>query len=338
MFFPAEWKGDVYDECSMCRLCRSARRDIVPAMIDTTHGITEQIGPDALLRWYLDAGVDEVVGEAPLDRYALSAEHAARQAARAAPKPAALPAMAPAGAASPVPVPPSSGRGAASGPAPQRPPPSPHTPALADSPRLAQASAVRQAAEAATLADLRRAVEGFEGCPLKLTATNTVFADGNPHASLMVIGEAPGREEDRLGLPFVGESGRLLDRMLAAIGYTRETFYITNVLPWRPPGNRSPSDAEVAVCLPFLERHIELVQPRALLLVGGLAAKTLFARPEGITRLRGRWHSYETPGLSHPIPAIATFHPAYLLRNPAQKRLAWRDLLDLKAKLRELGD
>lgn len=290
----------------------------------------EGLTPESLLRWYVAAGVDEAVGDTALDRYALSAEQAARRQARMpAPPPPPRPAAPTAG-------PPTAGAAPAQsrGPAPAL---APAAPVLADSPRQAKATAAHVAAEAKTLADLHKAIEGFDGCPLKATATNTVFADGNPGGALMVVGEAPGREEDRLGLPFVGESGRLLDRMLASIGQTRETFYITNLLPWRPPGNRSPTDAEVAVCLPFLERHIELVQPKVLLLVGGLSAKNLFARNEGITRLRGRWQSYETPGLSHPIPAIATFHPAYLLRTPTQKRLAWRDLLDVKDKLRSLG-
>jgi DNA polymerase len=272
----------------------------------------ENLAPDALLRWYLEAGVDEAVGEDPLDRYALSAAQAAAKAA--APPPAAPSRQAPAA------------------------PRPPAAPALADSPRQAAHSAAHQAAACKTLEDLRRALESFEGCPLKATSTHTVFADGNPGAPLMIVGEPPGRDEDRLGLPFVGDSGALFDRMLASIGLTRDSVYLTNVLPWRPPGNRSPSDTEVAVCMPFLERHIELVQPKVLLLVGGLSAKTLFARPEGIMKLRGRWQNHASPGLSHPIPAIATFHPAYLMRSPGHKRLAWRDLLDLKQKLRGVNE
>lgn len=287
-------------------------------------GEAEILAPEALLQWYLEAGVDEAVGEEPLDRYALSAAQAA------APAPARPPSsQAPARPAAPQGTAPASPRSAPAAPTP--------APLLADSPRQAAQSAAHMAAEARTLDELRRALESFEGCPLKATATHTVFADGNPAGPLMVVGEAPGREEDRVGRPFVGESGQLLDKMLGSIGYTRESFYITNVLPWRPPGNRTPTDAEVAVCMPFLQRHIELVQPKALLLVGGLSAKTLFARPEGIMKLRGRWQNHATPGLSHPIPAIATFHPAYLLRSPGHKRLAWRDLLELKQKLRELG-
>ncbi len=289
----------------------------------------ENLPPDALLRWYLEAGVDEAVGEDPLDRYALSAAQAAAQAAA---RPAATPASRPASGGQQAPAP-----SRQAPPTPRAPAAAPPAQSLADSPRQAAQSAAHQAAGAKTLEDLRRVMEGFAGCPLKATATHTVFGDGNPGGALMVIGEAPGIDDDRLGLPFIGEIGRMLDRMLASIGQTRETFYVTNVLPWRPPGNRTPTDAEVAVCLPFLERHIELIQPRALLLLGQLAAKTVLARPEGIMKLRGRWQNHASPGLSHPIPAIATFNPEYLLRSPAQKRLAWRDLLDLKQKLREMG-
>ena len=197
----------------------------------------------------------------------------------------------------------------------------------------ASQSAAALAQAATTLDGLRRALESFDGCGLKSTAKSTVFADGNPEARLMVIGEAPGGDEDRQGLPFVGVSGKLLDRMLESIGLTRETAYITNVIPWRSPGNRKPTPEEVALCTPFLERHIALMRPEVILMVGGLSAKTLLNRSEGITRLRGRWEDVATPGLETPIPAIATFHPAYLLRSPQQKRLAWRDLLAVKQKL-----
>lgn len=152
----------------------------------------------------------------------------------------------------------------------------------------------------------------------------------------MLVGEAPGEDEDRQGKPFVGRSGQLLDRMLAAIGLDRSTVYITNVLPWRPPGNRSPTPAEIAVCLPFVERHIELVDPALLVLVGGVAAKTLLGTQEGIVRLRGRWLLHSSPGLSRPLPTLATYHPAYLLRSPAHKRDSWRDLLTVKNKLNDL--
>ncbi|MBM3571644.1 MAG: uracil-DNA glycosylase, partial [Alphaproteobacteria bacterium] len=165
------------------------------------------------------------------------------------------------------------------------------------------------------------------------TATNLVFGDGNPQAGLMLIGEAPGADEDRQGLPFVGVSGQLLDRMLAAIGRDRRSAYITNILPWRPPGNRQPTPAEIALCLPFIQRHIELVAPRVMVLVGGTSAKALLGRAEGIMKLRGRWFEYASVGLAQPVAALATYHPAYLLRTPAQKREAWRDLLAVKKKI-----
>ena len=164
-----------------------------------------------------------------------------------------------------------------------------------------------------------------------------MFADGNPDARLMFIGEAPGAEEDRQGLPFVGPAGRLLDLMLAAIGLDRSDVYVTNILPWRPPGNRNPTDSETTACLPFIERHIELVRPQILIPVGGTAAKALLNTREGIMKLRGRWLTYETPRMNV-IPARAVLHPAYLLRSPAQKRDTWHDLLAIKRRLDEDGD
>jgi uracil-DNA glycosylase len=183
--------------------------------------------------------------------------------------------------------------------------------------------------------ELRAAVAAFDGCALKKTATNLVFSDGDPEARLMLIGEAPGADEDRLGRPFVGVSGQLLDRQLAAIGFDRTNALITNVLFWRPPGNRTPTPAEIAACLPFVERMIEIVDPAVLVLVGGIAAKTMLARSEGIMKLRGRWLEFQTPRMARPVPTIATFHPAYLLRSPGQKRLAWQDMLAIKRRLVE---
>lgn len=208
----------------------------------------------------------------------------------------------------------------------------------ANSPRLEPAAeAIRAArdlaAAARTVQELEEALRAFDGCPLKETATNLVFGDGNPNAKVMLIGEAPGADEDRQGKPFVGVSGQLLDRMMAWIGLDRRHFYITNILYWRPPGNRPPTAAEVAACLPFVERHIELVDPEILVLVGGSSAKTLLGRNEGIMRLRGQWFQYQSPRMARPIPASALYHPAYLLRAPAQKREAWRDLLALKQRL-----
>ena len=195
----------------------------------------------------------------------------------------------------------------------------------------ARRSAAELAAQCNDLASLKAAIESFDQCALRATATHTVFADGNPEAALMIVGEAPGREEDRLGKPFVGESGRLLDRMLAAIGRDRDSTYITNVLPWRPPGNRKPTPAEITICLPFLKRHIELIRPQVLFLTGGVAAGALLERREGITRLRGRWFDYAAAG--DRIPVMASFHPAFLLRQPEQKRRAWEDLLKIQEKL-----
>jgi DNA polymerase len=190
----------------------------------------------------------------------------------------------------------------------------------------------REIARAAqTLDELRDALGRFEGCNLRLTASQLVFADGTPGSRLMLIGEAPGREEDIQGLPFVGRSGQLLDRMLAAIDLDRTKVYIANVVPWRPPGNRTPTPQETAVCRPFLERQIELCNPDILVCLGGAAAKELMATAEGILRLRGHWRYYDLG--TRKIRIMATLHPAYLLRQPLQKRLAWRDFLAIRAAL-----
>ena len=201
----------------------------------------------------------------------------------------------------------------------------------------AQAALARElAAKSATLDELREHMARFEGCNLKFTAKNTVFADGNPDAAVMLVGEAPGRDEDVEGLPFVGRSGQLLDRMLAAIGLDRTSVYIANVIPWRPPGNRTPTPHETEICRPFVERQIELAGPKVLITLGGTSAKLLLNTAEGILRLRGNWRAHVTAsGIS--IPTMPTLHPAYLLRNPAHKKLAWRDFLEVKARLRQLG-
>ena len=197
-------------------------------------------------------------------------------------------------------------------------------------------SARRLAAAAETVAALAALVAGFDGCGLKHTATNTVFADGNPAAPVMVIGEGPGADEDRIGRPFVGRAGQLLDRMLAAIQLDRESVHITNVVYWRPPGNRTPSTAEIAACLPFVLRHVALVHPKILVLAGGTATGALLPGGQGITRLRGRWFDLDIPGLAAPVPTLPMFHPSFLLRSPERKREAWRDLLALRARLDEL--
>ncbi len=284
----------------------------------------------AVLDWLLEAGIDQPVGDRPLDRYA-----EARQ-AREARAPAAAP-------VSHSPAQPS--------PAERSPTPRPATqgaevhgsgvwePAGGElrSAEQAVSDARGLAASARTVEELRAALERFDGVPsLKNSAGNTVFADGNPKARVMLLGEAPGAEEDRQGVPFVGASGQLLDRMLACIALTRaDDAYISNVAFWRPPGNRTPWPAELAACLPFTERHIALKQPDYLLLLGGSAAKTLLARNEGVLKLRGRWFEYQSAEMASPVPTLVTLHPSYLLRQPAQKRLAWRDFLAFKAAMDE---
>jgi uracil-DNA glycosylase family 4 len=193
-------------------------------------------------------------------------------------------------------------------------------------------------AVATSLAALEAAVRAFEACALKRTATNTVFADGVAGAPLMIIGEAPGSDEDRIGRPFVGRSGQLLDRMLATIGFSRTTnAYITNILFWRPPGNRKPTGDEIASCLPFVWQHVALAKPRVVLLSGGTAVAAMLERREGIMRLRGRWFDLKVPGIDAPIPALATYHPSFLLRTPAHKSEVWRDLLALENHFHKLG-
>ncbi len=279
-----------------------------------------KVGALEALRFYDEAGVDVALGEQPVDRFTATAEQKRKRkrdqddAHRAAPLPASGPAEPPT----------------------DRPPPdcsSKPPPAAATAiPSEASVMAAREAAAGAqTLDELAAALAAFEGCNLRNTATNLVFADGNPQARVMLVGEAPGRDEDLQGLPFVGRSGQLLDRMLAAIGLNRTSVYIANVIPWRPPGNRTPTPQETEICRPFIERQIELADPDILVLLGGAAAKTLLRTSEGILRLRGRWRDYDTGRRT--IRAMATLHPAYLLRQPAQKKLAWRDFLAIKDAL-----
>ena len=263
----------------------------------------------ALLRWYVEMGADEAIAEAPQNRLADPA------ALRAQPEPAALP------------------RSAPKPPAVAAAPP----PAFAESLGEGAQSARLMAASATTVEELAARVAAFDGCSLKFTATNTVFADGNPSAPVMIIGEAPGAEEDRTGRPFVGRAGQLLDRMLAAIGLDRSGVLITNVIYWRPPGNRTPTAAEIASCLPFVLRHVALVRPRVLVLAGATAAGALLPQAPGITRLRGRWFDLAVPGLDRPVPTLPMFHPSFLLRSPERKREAWHDLLALRAKLDEFA-
>jgi uracil-DNA glycosylase family 4 len=279
-----------------------------------------------LLAFYASAGVDEALEEKPVNRFAESGPKPAERA------PTATPLI----DNSPPPRSTSVSRAEADDRASAAP--SAHArSARATVPDEAQASLARQlATTATTLAELRQHMAAFDGCNLKATAKNLVFADGNPQAAVMLVGEAPGRDEDIEGLPFVGRSGRLLDRMLAAIGLDRTSVYIANVIPWRPPGNRTPTPHETEICRPFIERQIELVNPKVLINLGGPSAKTLLNTSEGILRLRGNWRVHTTmSGIA--IPAMPTLHPAYLLRTPAHKKLAWRDFLEVKAKLRTLG-
>lgn len=265
-------------------------------------------GLRALLDWYRHIGVDAIVDAAPHDRFA-EFTHAAelrKAPARVSPPPSAPPLQ------------------------PARP--SPPGALAADAAGVAL-SAQEAAAAAQTLDELRAAFEAFDGCPLKSTATNLVFADGNPSAPLMILGEAPGADEDATGKLFVGRAGQLLDRMLAAIGLDRTGVYISNVLPWRPPGNRTPTPLEVAACLPFTLRHIELVGPRWLVTVGAAATQTLTGTSDGIMRLRGKWREIDVG--PHRIHLLPMLHPAYLLRTPAQKKLAWVDLRRLRRVMDE---
>ncbi len=276
----------------------------------------------SLLSWYRLAGVDTAVAAVPHDRFrapssiepaATAADRTTEAGVRAPPVDAPRP---------PSPVPAPAAHAAVGG---------------GNDLRGSTADAEAIARACATLAELRAAVEGFDACALKRTALNTVFADGAEDAPLMAIGEAPGADEDRIGRPFVGASGRLLDRMLAHIDVSRErNVYITNVFFWRPPGNRKPTPVETAQCLPFVRRHIQLKRPRILIALGATAVHALLGIEKGITRLRGRWLIYRDEELGE-IPLLPLFHPAYLLRQPQGKALFWRDLLTLRDRMREPG-
>jgi len=283
-------------------------------------------GTDSLnaLTWLLDAGADEAIGEAPVDRM-MAKPHPPLEggsknlSARSAGENF-------------------SGRGPA--PMPKIHPSPKFAPQISTLPQGegktdSIASAMELAARCNTLEELRAALESFEGCALKKSATNTVFADGTPAHKIMFIGEAPGRDEDRIGKPFVGRAGKLLDKMLASIGLDRASnAYITNVLNWRPPDNRDPSPEEAATCLPFLRRHIELVAPEIIILLGAVAVRHVLGKTDGIMRLRGRWLEYHAAGKM--VPVMPTLHPAYLLRQPAHKKLAWRDLQAISGKIKSL--
>lgn len=268
----------------------------------------------AALEWHLDAGVDEALNDKPAMREPVSLSHGERE-----------------------------------GPQQQSLVPAAHsTPVKPAAPVLlgksdARAEAEKLAAAANTLDELREAIAAFDGIALKKTATNLVFSDGNPKASIMLVGEAPGADEDRLGKPFVGVSGQLLDRILKCINLDRheadpaKAIYIANILNWRPPGNRTPSPAEIEVSLPFIEKHIALVKPKILIMCGGVSAKALLNTDQSVSRLRGKWQDLSPSsaflqGLAPPVPAIATYHPAYLLRTPSQKKAVWQDMLMVRDK------
>jgi uracil-DNA glycosylase family 4 len=249
-----------------------------------------------LLAFYLEAGVDCALGDEPINRLAdpdIAPAPRASVAHQPIPRTAPLPAATPRADATVA-------------------------------PDVAISSAREAARTAPTLDALRQLLENFDGCALRHTATRLVFADGNPEARVMFVGEAPGRDEDIEGLPFVGRSGKLLDRMIAAIGLDRSKAYIANVIPWRPPGNRTPTPQETQICLPFIQRQIELVNPDVLVTLGNPSTQALLQTREGIMRTRGKWLDYDTG--TRTIRAIATFHPAYLLRSPSYKRMSWQDL------------
>lgn len=263
-----------------------------------------------LLTFYVESGVDIALDEAPANRFA-HAQMAAVEAAPAAPA-----------SAKPRPELRSEPR-----------PPVPMAVSAAPPPPEEAIMAARMAAKSAvSLEALREIMNAFEGCALRTTAKQLVFGDGSAEARLMFVGEAPGSEEDQKGVPFVGRSGQLLDKMLGAIGIARSEVYIANIVPWRPPGNRDPSIHETQICLPFIQRQIELVDPQVLVCLGKPSTATLLGVTEGIRKTRGRWFVYKT-GEGRDIRATATFHPAYLLRTPIEKRFAWRDFLAIKKAL-----
>jgi uracil-DNA glycosylase len=262
-----------------------------------------------LLNFYAEAGVDALVGEAPADRLASAQPEVPVAAAIGAPERPPLARLQ----------------------TTIEPPPTAAVPGAPAAPDIAVMAAREAARSAASLDELRSMLTKFEGCALRTTAKQLVFADGNPQARVMFVGEAPGREEDLEGLPFVGRSGKLLDLMMAAIGIDRTAAYIANIIPWRPPGNRTPTPQESQICLPFTLRQIELANPDILVCLGGPASQTLLGVKEGIKRTRGKWFAFHTG--TREIRAIATFHPAYLLRSPLEKRFAWRDFLAIKKAL-----
>jgi DNA polymerase len=303
----------------------------VPNFLNDENRLTVELRE--LLKFYAEAGVDEAIEEVAIDRFAEFATQAAKTGVagtRERPAPVAADAAVPTTRDDAPARNPRVRESAPTQPArPQQP-----TAAVPDEGQVLLAREL--AARASTLDELREAMAAFEGCNLKYTAKSLVFSDGNPEGPLMLVGEAPGRDEDIEGKPFVGRSGQLLDRILAAIAMDRMSAYIANVIPWRPPGNRTPTPQETEICRPFIERQIELADPKVLVSLGGPSAKVVIGTPEGILKLRGTWRVHRTAS-GKEIPVMPTLHPAYLLRNPAHKRLAWRDFLEVKAKLRALS-
>lgn len=266
----------------------------------------------AALQWHIDAGCDECVEDEPINRFELI---------DAAPGMAAPQQMqAQSNVTSSVSTSPGVSRGAKVDPR-----------EINNNQQVR--SAVMLAAQAKSIDDLRQVLDTFEGCILKKTATNLVLSDGPADAKLMLVGEAPGAEEDRQGLPFVGPSGQLINAILGSVGIAREEVMVSNTVFWRPPGNRTPTTQEAAVCKPFIERLIEIVDPKILICVGAPSAHTLLGETQGISRLRGKWFSFQTPNLSHPIDATALFHPTYLQTTPIKKRDVWNDIRMIKRKL-----
>jgi DNA polymerase len=255
----------------------------------------------SLLEWYAEAGVDEAVEDRAVNHFNKEEKPMPKEQKKSTAQP-----VAPVVAASPAQAP------------------------LHHSPSAATSASRALADNAKTLAELEAAVRGFDGCAIKKTASKTVFCDGNSKAKVMVIGEAPGAQEDIQGIPFCGPSGKLLDATLASIGLDRTSVYISNTVFWRPPGNRQPTPEETAICLPFVEKHIALINPALLILSGGTATTTLLQKDIAISRLRGKIYDYTNPYIKAPVPTIVTYHPSYLMRSPGQKRLAWSDMLIIK--------
>ena len=278
----------------------------------------------AILQWHLDVGVDETISQEAMDRFGLTAPPATR----GIPVP---------DQAAPQTSPPPQNIAASSNPADNQnlPPAFRHTtrPKTDINNDVLLRSAFEQAAKATSIAELRTTLESFDGCALKKTAMNLVFVDGNEKARLLILGEAPGAEEDRQGAPFVGPGGIQLDKMLASIGLSRQEVTTTNTVFWRPPGNRTPTPQETAICAPFIERLIELIDPDVLITLGGPASKSMLGQTSGIGRLRGKWFTYSTARISHPIDTIPMYHPDSLLQTPVQKRASWQDLLAIKSRL-----